>query len=757
MPARSSSSRSTSAASQRSPRPSRCRRCPRRFSSRSSTARRSCSMVARASCRRNRRPSGSPTACPARRSSRCSSSRAAPPARPAQPARPGQPARLAAQTPAPAPRRAARPRHPGLPPPAALPARRARASKQKDVIGMTTFLMFFPIALLVLTMVAYRGFGATLLRWIWDQKVILAVVVALAATVMELIGLSSVLSALPQVAMLAFQLLFAMVFMVVQFGAMMWIMSRPRVYWRMPGEETLTWDDYVGNPVVKQLISEVADNINTNNAFARMKGTPSRGVLFTGPPGTGKSYAARIIASVCNVPFCYCDAASLQSAFMGMGSMTVNRLYGKARKLARKHGACIMFLDEIDAIGAARSKQGTGMGMIGGMMMGGGTGLLNTLLNNLDPIATDGGWMDRVKRRLGFPVPAADKPYVLTMAATNLPESLDEALVRDGRFDLQIIVDLPDVDGREEQFEMYLTKVICTNKAVAEAARAGRNAVTMADIEAARRTKSFGVKQPLRSMPRHENRRVAYHEGGHAIVGALFRKHMKVEYATIIRRDRALGLVASAFENERHTVTRQELINDIRVALASRAVEIEILGEPMSGFSGDLAAATMTSAQMIMVYGMDDMLVSAMAIGGGAVPVTKVNRMLQREMALVRAFVRHNKEAVEAFSELLLEREEMDGDEIYAFLEQYFPGCDGEGYLADHPEIAATAREIEAEYVKSLEDDPFKTTADVIVNKDEDKKGAKAHGWEPFSVSTDGAVHTWARKDHMAGSCCRSF
>ena len=668
---------------------------------------------------------------------------------------------------------------------------------------MTQFMLLFPAVLLIVMMVAWRGFGATVLQWIWSQKALLAFMAALFVTAFELMGMQSMMGVVGFALPLLFQLLFSMFFMVAQFGAMMWIMSRPRVYWRMPGEEKLSFDDYVGNPVVKQLVEEIVQNIKTNNAFKEMKGQPSRGVLFSGPPGTGKSFAARIVASVCDVPFCYCDAASLQSMFMGAGNMTVNSLYRKARKYARKHGACILFLDEIDAIGQSRGAQGSGgmPGMMGGMMGGAGGGLLNTLLTNLDPISTDGGFTDKLKRKLGFPVADAASPYVLTMAATNIPERLDPALIRDGRFDLNIIVDLPDVDGREEMLHLYLAKiatapeldtkslragllsekqaaevranvrrialrtggwspatikVICTNKAVAEAARNKRTAVTMADVEAARRTKSFGMKQPLLSMPKHENRRVAYHEGGHALIGVLFRKHMRVEYATIIRRDNALGLVASAYENERHTVTKAELINDIRVALASRAVEIEVLNEEMSGFSGDLAAATNISATMIMVYGMDDALVSAMALGGGsAVPVTKVNRMLQREMSLMRAFVRHNKEAVAALAETLYTKEEMDGEEIYELLEQYFPGLNGEDYITD--EIRATAKEIETEYLKVLNEDQYKTNADVILKDDKDGKAKMSHGWEALRTDSSGAVHTWARQDMMSCSCCRTF
>lgn len=652
--------------------------------------------------------------------------------------------------------------------------------------------LLFPLIFLGLLMVAYIGFGKTVIKWLWEQKFLLAFMVAGSLTMIELLGAQTVFGFLPMMFQMAFQLLFAMVFMVVQFGAMMWIMSRPRVTWYQPGELDLTFDDYVGNPVVKQLLEEAVANIQTNNTFAKMGGSPSRGILLSGPPGTGKSYGGRVVAGVCKVPFCLVDAASLQSAFMGMGSMTVNNLYRKAKKYARKHGACIVFLDELDAVGGARSRQGTGMGMMGGMMMGGGASLLNTLLTNLDPPPADQTWTAKLKRKLGFPVPPAGTPYVLTMGATNLPESLDQALVRDGRMDLTIVVDLPDVNGRVELFRHELKKIttdpelnvsvlktapdseqanivranlrklalqtggwspasiktIVTNKAVAEAARNGHAEVTFADIVAARRTKSFDVKQPLLSMTDKENRRIAYHEGGHAFIGLGRRHHMTVEYATIIRRGNALGLVASAYENERHTVTKSELIADIDVSLGSRAVEIEILGDEMSGFSGDLSHATHTAAMMISMYGMDDELVSMAALGATSVPKGKVNRLLQKRMAIVRALVRKHRPVVEAISELLLEKKEVDGDELYALFGTFFP----DGILdVEDPEVLAIAQSIEDEYVREAKANAeFMVAADVVLAQD-GEKGKKA----PFSLP-DGTVATAeSLGQHGVLSCCR--
>lgn len=661
------------------------------------------------------------------------------------------------------------------------------------------FFLVFPAVLLLLTMVCYRGFGATVLRWLWNSKWPLAVTVAVTLTIVELIGMSMVLAFLPQMVMMGIQLVFAMVFMVVQFGAMMWIMSRPRVTWYMPGEfgdKRLTFQkDYVGNPVVRGLLEEVVANINSNNRFRTLGGKPSRGVLMSGPPGTGKSYGARIVASECGVPFCLVDSASLQSAFMGMGSMTVMSLYRKARKLSKQYGACIIFLDEVDAIGQARSAQGGGMGMMGGMMMGGGSQLLNTLLTCLDPGDTAaGGFFAKFKRKLGFKVNVETMPYVLTMAATNVPEKLDPALVRDGRMDLNIIVDLPDSNGRYELFELYLRKItvdptidpkvvdadpdsraaetvkrnirklahqtggwspasimtIVTNKSVAEAARRSADAVTYEDVTAARRTKSFGVKQPLLSMTGEEKRRIAYHEAGHAVVGmGFFGDDKKVEYGTIIRRDDALGLIAWAFVNERHTVTKSELLTQIDVSLGSRAVEIELLGDEMSGFSGDLAHATQNAANMISMYGMDQLLVSARVLGAQSVPIAAINRILQERMALVRALVRTHKDLFEAVAELLLEKEEVDGEELYELFYTFAP----EHKLEYTDEIKALAASLEEEY-KAL----AKRNSELTVGQDAVLSEQKPAGNKlaPVHLPNGSVATATALGLSMPLSCCRA-
>src|SRR5438067_10052202 len=193
-----------------------------------------------------------------------------------------------------------------------------------------------------------------------------------------------------------FQIGFAVMFIILQFVALLWCLGRPRLYWVMPGETGVSFDDYKGNPEVLESARRIVLLVRGTNELKEMGGQDVRGLLITGDPGTGKSYLAQCMSTEAGVPFAYASAASFQAMFIGMNVLMIKRLYSKARRLAREYGACVIFLDEIDAIGMSRSARGgTGMmGMGGGLFggFGGGMGGLNELLMQMDPPNIETGW-----------------------------------------------------------------------------------------------------------------------------------------------------------------------------------------------------------------------------------------------------------------------------------------------------------------------------------------------------------------------------
>src|SRR5919108_1416081 len=179
-----------------------------------------------------------------------------------------------------------------------------------------------------------------------------------------------------------FQIGFAVMFIIIQFGALFWFLGRPRLYWVMPGETGVSFDDYKGNPEVLEAARRIVLLLRGTEEFKEMGGQAVRGLLLTGDPGTGKSYLAQCMSTEAGVPFAYASAASFQAMFLGMDVLMIKRLYNKARRLAREYGGCVVFLDEIDAIGTSRTGRNTTMGLGGGMagLLGGmGMGGLNQL------------------------------------------------------------------------------------------------------------------------------------------------------------------------------------------------------------------------------------------------------------------------------------------------------------------------------------------------------------------------------------------
>jgi len=497
---------------------------------------------------------------------------------------------------------------------------------------------------------------------------------------------------------LLFQLFFAIMFMIVQFAALFWFLGRTRIYWIMPGETGVGFKDYKGNPEIIELAERVVTLLRGVKGFKEMGGQVHRGMLLSGPPGTGKSYLAQCIASEAGVPFAYASSPSFQSMFMGIGNIKVMMLYSKARKLAKKYGACIIFMDEIDAIAMSRAGNtggGMGMGAGGFMGMGGGSGLLNELLMQMDPPPTDQGWKTRMLRKFGLRMKKAEMPAVFTMGATNLVQTLDAALLRPGRFDWKIQVDRPSYEGRIEVLEYYLAKVKCApnlpleriaiemitpggegyspvevkfvvNEAVVHAHFDGREAISYEDVRHAMETREYGLRQRISGRTIEDNRRVAYHEAGHAIAIVRLDKRRRLDRLTLMQYGELHGVEGAAFskaKEEIHITTKDELLVRMQISLASKAAEIVFLGNETTGMGGDLPAATFWAMQYVRC-GMGGKFLTFPGEMPTAEERSHAERLLHQQFALAKILVEQNQPHVHAIVEELLKKEELLGDEI---------------------------------------------------------------------------------------------
>ena len=513
-------------------------------------------------------------------------------------------------------------------------------------------------------------------------------------------GAPTVLSILFMIFATLFQLAFAILFVLIQFVALFWFLGRGRVYWIMPGGETgISFKDYRGNEQVLEVSARVVTLLRGVRDFKRMGGEVSRGLLLIGPPGTGKTYLAQAIATEAGVPFAYASAPGFQNMFMGVGNLRITMLYAKARRLARRYGSAIIFIDEIDAVGSARTSQmGGGGGMMGGMFGGGGMGMLNTLLLEMDPPNVDTSWKARVLRRLGLRRGRMVQPVVLTIGATNISEVLDQALLRPGRFDRKITIDPPDFDGRKDVIQYYVDKVrhdpnidldkiaadtvgytpvsikYLINEAAVVAHFEGRDFISYQDFSQARETNEWGLRQPIRSMSEKERRRLAYHETGHALAMALLQPENQLYKVTIIRYGRALGLAASTPLEERYTQTREEVLSEIKVALASRAAEELFLGTGLTGVTSDLQQATRLAMGYFGYYGMGNSFYSYLAMPsglGGIDPDTKrrIEALLDEQYREVKQLLAEHADEVHIIAKRLLDELELHGEDVKEILE----------------------------------------------------------------------------------------
>ncbi len=367
------------------------------------------------------------------------------------------------------------------------------------------------------------------------------------------------------------------------------------------GNVKVKFNDVAGAEEAKQELSEVVEFLKDPGKFTSIGATIPKGVLLAGPPGTGKTLLAKAVAGEAGVPFFTISGSDFVEMFVGVGASRVRDLFGQAKKNA----PCIIFIDEIDAVGRQR-----GAGLGGGHDEREQT--LNQLLVEMDGFGANEG--------------------IITIAATNRPDILDPALLRPGRFDRQVVVGRPDLNGREAILKVHARnkpladdvdlKIIAKktpgftgadlsnllNEAALLAARNNNKVIAMADLEEASEKVSMGPERRSHIVSDKDRRLTAYHESGHAIVAHLLPHADPVHKVTIIPRGYAGGYTMMLPTEEQDYKTKSQLLADIRVALGGRVAEALVLNEISTGASGDLQSVTNTARAMITRWGMSDTL-----------------------------------------------------------------------------------------------------------------------------------------------------
>ena len=439
---------------------------------------------------------------------------------------------------------------------------------------------------------------------------------------------------------------------------------------------TVTFADVAGCDEAKEEVKEVVDFLKDPSKFQKLGGRVPRGVLMVGNPGTGKTLLAKAIAGEAKVPFFSISGSDFVEMFVGVGAARVRDMFENAKK----HSPCIIFIDEIVAVGRHR-----------GAGLGGGNDereqTLNHLLVEMDGFEGHSG--------------------TIVVAATNRPDILDPALLRPGRFDRQVVVPLPDIRGREEILKVHMRKVPISgdvkadviargtpgfsgadlanlvNEAALFAARRNKRLVDMDDFEMAKDKIMMGAERRSMVMSEDEKKNTAYHESGHAVVAKLVPKSDPVHKVTIIPRGRALGLTMQLPVEDRYAYDRQYLMSRIAVLFGGRIAEELFMNQMTTGASNDFERATAMARDMVTRYGMSDLGVMVYGENEGEVflgrSVTQhknvseatmqkvdleIRRIIDQQYALARQLLEENRDKVEAMTHALLEWETIDAEQI---------------------------------------------------------------------------------------------
>jgi len=443
-------------------------------------------------------------------------------------------------------------------------------------------------------------------------------------------------------------------------------------------DERVTFDDVAGIDEVEAELVEIVDFLKNPEKYTRLGGTAPKGVLLVGAPGTGKTLLARAVAGEANVPFFSMSAAEFVEMIVGVGAARVRDLF----KQAREHAPAIIFIDELDAIGRAR----------GGLVVGGSSAEQEQTLNQ---ILTE---MDGFSSREG----------IIVLAATNQPDVLDRALLRPGRFDRRVVVNLPDKNGRVEILKIHTRQTPLAadvsleelaaatpgfsgadirnlaNEAALLAARRDQNEVRQRDFLDALEKIVLGPERPL-LLTREDRERIAYHESGHAILGLLVPGADPVHRVTIVPRGQALGVTYQRPDSDRYNYPEAYLRARIVGMLGGRAAEEIVYGSRTTGAENDIAQATEIARNMVTRWGMSDKLglvqlapkrnpyLSGEGGFGGEKPFSEetaklidaeVHRLIRESHHEALRLLREHRRELDALVAALLERETLDENEI---------------------------------------------------------------------------------------------
>ena len=443
----------------------------------------------------------------------------------------------------------------------------------------------------------------------------------------------------------------------------------------------IRFDDVAGEDEAKESLAEIVDYLHNPSKYTDAGASMPKGILLVGPPGTGKTMLAKAVAGESNVPFFSISGSEFVEMFVGMGASKVRDLFSQAKEKA----PCIVFIDEIDAIGQKRS---------GGAMGGNDEReqTLNQLLTEMDGFESNNG--------------------VIILAATNRPESLDPALTRPGRFDRRVPVELPDLAGREAILKVHARKIKpaedvdfhtiarmasgasgaelanIINEAALRAVRNGRTIVTQADLEESIEVVIAGYQKKNAVLSDQEKKVVAYHEIGHALVAAMQTHSAPVQKITISpRTSGALGYTMQVETGDKYLMTKQEIENKIATFTGGRAAEEVVFGEITTGASNDIEQATKLARAMITRYGMSDDFdmvaletVTNQYLGGDAslacsadtqkVIDDKVVALVKTQHEKAKKLLTENRSKLDVLAQYLYEKETITGEEFMTILER---------------------------------------------------------------------------------------